>query len=154
MFIKSFVDIFISSVYNSVLQDAAVSDEGQHVFSEIVFTSYDHSLVDKESINIKTKGIARLLMVRSFSFSFLFSFFFFFLKKKKNEIDKFIFVLHFQETLQDEKSRKEYEVKDKKKIYLKRIGINIVILVILALALWSVQAAVVKYSDDNNTLAR
>ena len=58
----------------------------------------------------------------------------------------------FQQILHDSINVKEYAAKDKRKLLLKRIGVNAVVIAILALALWAIAATVTKYSSDIGTL--
>eukprot|EP00053_Salpingoeca_punica_P019461 m.197032 g.197032 ORF g.197032 m.197032 type:complete len:808 (+) comp17657_c0_seq1:69-2492(+) len=115
----SFYLIYLG-VYRAVNRNAALSDEGQHVISEIVFTSYDHSLTDPKSIRVKRGSLVRLL----------------------------------REIMDEETFKKEYDMKEKHRIYAKRVLVNIIILIILALSLWAVQASVTSFADDKNEAAR
>eukprot|EP00052_Salpingoeca_macrocollata_P022877 m.199889 g.199889 ORF g.199889 m.199889 type:complete len:857 (-) comp21905_c1_seq5:29-2599(-) len=59
-----------------------------------------------------------------------------------------------REILDEEKLRAEHEQKNFRNLILKRIVINIVIFAMLGLALWSVQAAVVRYAESTDTAFR
>ena len=56
--------------------------------------------------------------------------------------------------MDEETFKKEYDMKEKHRIYAKRVLVNIIILIILALSLWAVQASVTSFADDKNEAAR
>ena len=43
-------------------------------------------------------------------------------------------------------------MKDKRRIYIKRVIVNVVVIAILALALWALYAVVTAYAEDVGTL--
>jgi hypothetical protein len=57
-----------------------------------------------------------------------------------------------QQTLYDSIHTQEYAKKDKRRLYIKRFFVNVIVLTILGLSLWAIQTAVVKFSSDTGTL--
>lgn len=45
---------------------ASYLDEGQHPISEIVFGSYDHTIMDADAVQTKQRAITRLLLEHVF----------------------------------------------------------------------------------------
>lgn len=88
-------------------------DEGQHPISEIVFASYDHTLLEERSIRLKQLSIAQALMEQVF----------------------------------EQKSKAEYEAKNPRALLRRRICVNIIVLMILMLSFWAIQATVTAYGE-------
>ena len=51
-------------VYQSVYNHASRAHDGQNIFSELVFSSHDHSIMDPASASLKRIGLVQVLRVR------------------------------------------------------------------------------------------
>ena len=94
------------SVRDAIYQTFVADDDGQYEMADIIFTYYDHTITDPDSLHLKQLGLSQLV----------------------------------QQVLYEEITKREYEGKDKKILYIKRIFINIIILGILAASLYGIYA--------------